>query len=156
VLAAGAIEHVSVHDGVSGELFRVPTPPFVSPATVERYRSVAVAMAGVDLCVEWVVRHWPAHGEVRWRQVFRDGIEQATGPPAPEPDLVVACDYRDLARFLIGVVPLTEAATPVRVVVGGIAELSCLGGLVLSEPSLRSVAQPEPLRRLLAEALASL
>jgi hypothetical protein len=158
-LPAGAEDRIAVYDDLGHELVSAIAPPFVSAASVERYAAVATPRPGLDLRADWVVRRWPEHDQVRWSQVFRDGIErdEPTGDaPAGDTDIVIACDYRDFARFLIGAGPITNAGAPIRIEKGGVTELSCLSGLVLDDTALRHVALPAGVRGLLATGLANL
>jgi hypothetical protein len=160
-LPAGAEDRIAVYDDLGRELVSTLAPPFVSTASLKRYGEVAKRRPGLDLRAEWVVRRWPGHGQVRWAQVFRAGIEQddpRAGAPGPGAgaDIVIDCDYRDFARFLVGAGPITNAGAPIRIEKGGVTELSCLAGLVLDETSLRHVALPAGIRDLLAVGLTNL
>jgi hypothetical protein len=158
---SGGADRLTVLDALGNELLSAVAPPFVSTTCHQRYAGVVTRLPGVHLDVEWSVRRWPVHGTARWRQVFRDGVEQAGGAPHRDTgaavDLAISCDYRDLGRFLLGAGPITNASAPVRVEKGGFAELSCLVGLILGDDaSLRAVALPATVRGLLAEALLQL
>jgi hypothetical protein len=147
---------VSVRDDLGRELLVAMAPPFVSAASLERYETVAERVPGVDLVVEWAVRRWPVHGEGRWIHQFRDGVEQAAAAPGADPDVVIACDWRDLARFLLGAAFITNAEGPVRIEKGGVAEFSCVGGLLWTDTALHRVALPPDVRGVLAEAVLTL
>jgi hypothetical protein len=155
-------DRIVVFDELGRELVSAVAPPFVSPRVYDRYATVAKRLPDLDLRVEWQIRRWPKHGSVSWAQAFRDGREEdAREPTGAEetpagPDLVIACDYRDFARFLLGAGPITNSRAPIRIVKGGVAEVSCLGGLILDEASLRHVAMPADVRRLVAEGVAQL
>jgi hypothetical protein len=160
-LPGGAGDHIAVFDDLGRELVTAVAPPFVSPAAYERYGGVAERRPGLDLLVEWRIRRWPEHGDARWMQVFRDGVErdgfEGGDPPGDgPPDVIISCDYRDLARFLLGTSLITNADGPVRIEKGGVTELSCLGGLVLDDRALRHVALPADIRHLVAEGVAQL
>jgi hypothetical protein len=156
VVRADRGDRVSVLDDLGHELLVTLAPPFVSAASYERYESVAKRVPGLDLVVEWAVRRWPVHGTGRWRQQFVDGVERPEADPEAEPDVVLACDWRDLARFLVGGAFIINAQGHVRVEKGGVAEFSCVGGLLWDDTALRRIALPDDVRGLLAEAVLGL
>jgi hypothetical protein len=159
VRAAGPVpDRIAVQDDAGRELLSAIAPPFVAPDALDRYGTVAKRRPGLDLVTEWRVRRWPGHGEATWVQVFRDGVEQddaAVGDDVPR-DLVIAADYRDVARFLVGAGTITNCGGHIRVAGGGVTELSCLNGLVLDETALRHVALSADARRLLAIGIATI